>query len=93
LCTTGQRSGSSRPRRPPVGGAHDCALQGSAAALLAPSDFGRAELELKKLADGESAATALTNWALRHRFTQPGTQLPFEDYIYAEDAPLDETVP
>lgn len=55
--------------------------------------YGRAQLELKKRADGEPVATSLTDWAFRHRFTQPGTRLPFEDYTYAEDAPIDETVP
>jgi hypothetical protein len=33
--------------------------------------YGLAELEAKKLADGEPAATPLADWALRHRFTQP----------------------
>lgn len=55
--------------------------------------YGRAELELKKQADGEPPTTALPDWALRHRFTQPGTHLPLTDYTYAEHAPPDETVP
>jgi hypothetical protein len=55
--------------------------------------YGRAELELKKQADGEPAQTALTDWALRHRFTQPGTHPPFAEYTYAEQAPPDEVVP
>lgn len=55
--------------------------------------YGRAELELKKQADGELAATSLTEWALRHRFTQPGTHDPLSEYIYAEDAPANEVVP
>src|SRR6266581_7456531 len=38
--------------------------------------YGLRELELKKRADGEPAATSLTDWALRHRFTQPGTHQP-----------------
>src|SRR5262249_7297392 len=54
---------------------------------------GRAELEAKKQADGEPSTTALTDLALRHRFTQPGTHLPFNNYVYAEQAPPDETVP
>lgn len=54
---------------------------------------GRTELELKKRADGELAAISLTDWALRHRFTQPGTNIPFQNYSYAEDAPPDELVP
>jgi hypothetical protein len=55
--------------------------------------YGRAELEVKKLADGDPTATALTDWALRHRFTQPGTHRPLANYTYAEQAPPDETVP
>jgi len=55
--------------------------------------YGRSELEAKKHADGEPASTSLADWALRHRFTQPGTHLPFTDYTYAEQAPPDETVP
>lgn len=55
--------------------------------------FGLTELELKKLADGEAAQTSLTDWALHHRFTQPGTHLPFSGYVYAEQAPVNETVP
>jgi hypothetical protein len=55
--------------------------------------YGRAELEVKKQADGEAVATSLPDWASRHRFTQPGTHLPLRNYTYAEDAPLDETVP
>jgi hypothetical protein len=55
--------------------------------------YGRAELEAKKLADGEPPATSLPDWALRHRFTQPGTHAPLSGYPYAEQAPSDETVP
>jgi hypothetical protein len=55
--------------------------------------YGRAELEVKKLADGEPAATALTDWALRYRFVQPGTHRPLVGYTYAEQALPDETVP
>ena len=55
--------------------------------------YGRAELEMKKLADGEPSATNLTDWSLRHRFVQPGTHQPFAEYTYAEDAPANETVP
>jgi hypothetical protein len=55
--------------------------------------YGQAELEAKKLADGESAATPLTDWALRHRFPQPGTHQPLAGYVYAEHAPPDEVVP
>lgn len=55
--------------------------------------YGRAELEIKRLADGEPPQTSLADWALRHRFTQPGTQNPFCSYSYAEQAPPDETVP
>lgn len=55
--------------------------------------YGRAELEAKKLADGEPATTPLSDWALKHRFTQPDTHLPLTGYTYAEQAPPDETVP
>jgi len=55
--------------------------------------YGRAALEQKKQDDGETSATSLTDWALRHRFTQPGTHQPLTDYSYAEQAPPDEVVP
>lgn len=55
--------------------------------------YGLAELEAKKLADGEPAATPLAEWALRHRFTRPGTHPPFAGYLYAEQAPANEAVP
>jgi hypothetical protein len=55
--------------------------------------YGRAELEVKKQADGEAAATSLPDWATRHRFTQHGTHPPLSNYTYAEHAPPDETVP
>jgi hypothetical protein len=54
--------------------------------------YGRAELEAKKVADGEPATT-LPEWALRHRFIQPGSHQPLDGYTYAEDAPANETVP
>src|SRR5437870_1339104 len=38
--------------------------------------YGLAELEHKRLADGEPANTPLTAWAFRHRFTQPGAHEP-----------------
>jgi hypothetical protein len=55
--------------------------------------YGEAELEAKKLADGEAASTSLEDWALRHRFTQPGTHSPLRGYLHAEHADPDETVP
>jgi hypothetical protein len=55
--------------------------------------YGRAELELKKLADGEPPQTSLTDWALRHRFINPGTHEPLKGYQYAEQAPANEIVP
>jgi hypothetical protein len=55
--------------------------------------YGRRELEIKKQADGEPPQTTLVDWALRHRFTRPGTHDPFRGYTYAEQAPPDETVP
>jgi hypothetical protein len=48
---------------------------------------------MKKQADGEPAATLLADWALRHRFTRPGTHPPLTEYTYAEQAPPDEIVP
>lgn len=55
--------------------------------------YGQAELEVKKQADGEAPHVLLTDWAARHRFTQPGSHQPFGNYTYAEHAPPDETVP
>jgi hypothetical protein len=55
--------------------------------------YGLAELEVKKLTDGEPPTTPLPVWALRHRFTRPGTHQPLTEYTYAEQAPTDETVP
>jgi hypothetical protein len=55
--------------------------------------YGLAELEAKKLADGEPPATPLADWALRQRFTQPGTHQPLTEYTYAENALPDEAVP
>jgi hypothetical protein len=55
--------------------------------------YGQAELEIKKQADGEPANVSLADWALRHRFTQPGSHDPLSNYTYAEQAPPDETVP
>jgi hypothetical protein len=54
--------------------------------------YGQAELEIKKQADGEPPNAPLGDWALRHRFTQPGLFLPLIGYTYAEQAPPDETV-
>ncbi len=54
--------------------------------------YGLAELEQKKLADGEPAAVSLQEWALTHRFVSPGRFGPFSEYIYAEFATPDETV-
>jgi hypothetical protein len=55
--------------------------------------YGFAEIELKKRADGESADTRLSDWALRHRFVGPGLRQPLVDYVYAEQAPANEVVP
>src|SRR4051794_7680922 len=51
--------------------------------------YGRAELEIKRQADGEPPGTSLGDWARRHRFTRPGTHEPLRGYIYAEHAPDD----
>lgn len=55
--------------------------------------YGRAELEVKRQADGEPPDIPLEEWALRHRFTRPGTHLPLSGYTYAEHSPPDEVVP
>ena len=55
--------------------------------------YGKAELEAKMQSDGEALTTPLPNWALKHRFTQPGTYAPLTAYTYAEHAPANETVP
>src|SRR5262245_20416535 len=55
--------------------------------------YAQAELELKKLDDFELPNTALADWALKHRFMQPGSHLPLVNYVYAELAPAHETVP
>ena len=55
--------------------------------------YGQADLELKRHADGDPPSISLADWALKHRFTQPGSHQPFTDYTYAEQAPPDETVP
>ena len=55
--------------------------------------YGRAELEVKKQADGEPAVTPLPDWARRYRFTRAGSHLPLLNYLYAEQAPPDEIVP
>ena len=55
--------------------------------------YGKSELVDKMQADGEPSTTALTDWALKHRFTQPGTHAPLGNYTYAENAPANEVVP
>jgi len=55
--------------------------------------YGQAQLEAKKLADGEPATTPLAVWAARYRFMWPGTHQPLANYTYAEQAPSNETVP
>ena len=55
--------------------------------------YSRVLCEAKKLADGEPAATALSDWALKYRFMNPGTNLPLTEYTYAEDAPALDIVP
>jgi hypothetical protein len=44
--------------------------------------YGYKELLRKKLADGEPFETSLVEWALRHRFTEPGTHEPLIEYRY-----------
>jgi hypothetical protein len=55
--------------------------------------YAQAELEIKKQDDHEPSGTALAVWAVKHRFMQPGTHQPLTQYLYAEQAPADETVP
>ncbi len=55
--------------------------------------YGQAELEIKKVADGEPPTVPLSVWALRQRFTQPAGNQPFDGYTYAEDAIPNEAVP
>src|SRR5262245_45411930 len=55
--------------------------------------YGKAELEVKMQSDGEPATCPLADWALKHRFTQPGSHQPLVKYTYAEHAPPNETVP
>jgi hypothetical protein len=54
--------------------------------------YGAAEIELKKVADGEPASAPNADWALKCRFVQPGTHQPLTNYTYAEHAPANETV-
>lgn len=54
--------------------------------------YGLAELEIKKLSDGEPSSCPLAEWATRHRFIAAGTHDPFSGYTYAEQAPENETV-
>jgi hypothetical protein len=55
--------------------------------------FSEAELEAKKIEDGEQPTTPLVDWAIRHRFMSPGSHQPFTSYTYAEQAPPNEIVP
>jgi hypothetical protein len=55
--------------------------------------YGLAELEAKKRYDGELPTTPVPDWAVKQRFTQPGSHLPLTEYLYAENAAHDETVP
>lgn len=55
--------------------------------------YAQAELEVKKQDDYEPPATTLAQWALKHRFTLPGSHQPLVNYVYAEHAPANETTP
>jgi hypothetical protein len=58
--------------------------------------YSRARLHTKMTdanEDNQPPQTPLPEWALNHRFTEPGTHQPLEGYLYAENAPTDETVP
>lgn len=54
--------------------------------------YSRAALEQKILEDAPPG-TALEHWALTYRFRQPGSHQPLVNYLFAEQAPADETVP
>jgi hypothetical protein len=55
--------------------------------------LGRAEHEIKRQADGEAIDVSLADWALRHRFTSPGSCLPLVRYTFAEEVSDDEIAP
>jgi hypothetical protein len=55
--------------------------------------YSQAELEAKKIDDGELLSTPLADWALKCRFQSPGTHQPFTGNVYAEQAPTNEVVP
>jgi hypothetical protein len=54
--------------------------------------YSEAELEAKRIEDGEPSSMPLADWALKHRFMAPGSHQPFTSYLYAEQAPTNEVV-
>jgi hypothetical protein len=54
--------------------------------------YSRAALELKMHHDGAPVGTTLEQWARDYRFDQPGSHQPLTNYLFAEQAPADETV-
>jgi hypothetical protein len=55
--------------------------------------YGRAELEAKITADGGPADGSLEESVSCYRLIAPGTHPALSGYLYAEQAPPDETVP
>jgi hypothetical protein len=55
--------------------------------------YGLAELQLRQEFDGEPSGVSLAEWARKNHWIEPGTHQPLSEYIYAEQAPVDETVP
>jgi hypothetical protein len=55
--------------------------------------FGLRELELRREVDGEPSHVSLMDWARKHRWFEPGTRSPLSEYVYAEYARVNETVP
>jgi sulfur carrier protein len=55
--------------------------------------YSRIVLEQKMLDDGAPQGMTLEQWALTYRFDQPGSHKPLTNYLFAEQAPSDETVP
>ena len=55
--------------------------------------YSRAELEKKMQADGAPPGTTLPQWALGYQFDRPRTHPPLVNYLFAEQATSNETVP
>lgn len=55
--------------------------------------YSRAAVEQKMQDEGIPPGTTLEQWAVTTRFDQPGSHQPLVNYLFAEQAPSDETVP